>query len=138
MLFYNSCCNKNLKIPLQDITYSFVKHFGKQIPPYVLYSLPYGTWVKGIFTKSDMKLYGLVEFLKHINIQLHDVLMFTHWGGGQFGVILFDKYGVERLMRGEEVKTGKRLFTFSFNIIHRNENKYIYYNAKKSSLKRKK
>lgn len=94
-----------------------MKRFGKHIPPSIIYSLPHGNLVKGNFSKSDRKLCGLVEFIKHIDIEIDDVLLFTHWGLGKFDVIIFDKGGVEKIIRQDEVKNGKRILNSCYGVI---------------------
>lgn len=96
---------------MQDIPFSFNKRFRKYIPEVVLYSLPYGDFVRGSYCKSHRSFYGFLDFPYYIDLNLGDLVMLTNWESGQFNVDIFDKFGIERFRSNGALKTGESYTT---------------------------
>lgn len=63
--------------------------------------------VHGQYSQYDGKLYGLMEIVTYANIKVDDILMFTHWGNGQFNIVIFDKSRVEKIIEETQAAIGK-------------------------------
>lgn len=84
---------------MQDIPCPYVEMFHKQIPEEVCFALPNGKLIFGYFSKNDRKFFGMNDFGNDFQLDQYDLLLFTHWGIGQFDVVIFSRLGVEKLMK---------------------------------------
>lgn len=81
--------------------------FQIHIPKEVCFALPNGKLIYGYFSKNDRKLFGLSDSRNNFQRHQYDKLLFTHWGVGQFDVVIFSRSGVERLMKKSIPDGGK-------------------------------